>query len=128
MDIIGVSVETEVVPSLSSFHTVHMALLMKLTTLLTPRDLGSTRFIASSSEFLIKPIKQASPLLHGSGEGAYNTTMELPTGSELRSTVFFSCNPSPYARASCAVRTPLNVPYPMYICTQLAINDVSCQR
>lgn len=89
MDIIGVLVETEVVPSLSLFHTVGTALLMTLTTLLTRRDLGSTRFIASPSESLIKPIKQASPLLHRSGEGAYNTTMELPTGSELRSTVFF---------------------------------------
>lgn len=65
--------------------------------------------------FLIKSIKQASPVLHASGEGVYNTTTDLPTGSEPRSTVF-SCNASLSVPASCAVKIPLNMPHPMYIC------------
>jgi len=51
LDIVGVSVKTEVVLSLSSSCPpllVQIAVMMKLSTLLTSRDLGYTRFITSS--------------------------------------------------------------------------------
>jgi len=87
LDIVGVSVKTEVVLSLSSSSPPQLVRHCCYDEIVNFTYLSRSRLYQIYHIFFL--IKQASSVPHESREGAYNTMTEPPTGSELRPTVFF---------------------------------------
>ena len=106
LDIVGVSIKTEVVLSLSSSSPPQLVRHYCYYEIDDFPYLPRSRFYQIYRVFfLIKPIKQASSVLRASREGTYNTMTDLPTASEPQVNCIFFCNASPNAHASCVVKT-----------------------
>jgi len=90
LDIIGVSVKTEVVLSLSSSSPPQLVRHCCYDEIDDITYLPRSRFYQIYHIFFL--IKQASSVPHESREGAYNTMTDLPTGSEPQSKHLLICH------------------------------------